>query len=309
VPRISVILPNYNYARYLKERVRSILRQTFRDLELLYLDDASTDNSNAVMQTFTADPRVRMHCFDQNSGKVYQRWNDGAKLATGDWLWFAGADDSAHPRFLERLLEIADLHTGAGIVHCRPMHIDTDGQIVGLRYPGTDEEVARLSRDHFNRGYQQIAPLTSANYIFTASALLLRRDAFEALGGFDTRLWLCADWHLYLELLRTYDIAFTAEPLACYRFHRQTVTITTRHIDRMLESGYCLACAYLAMKDDTRHTDDERNLVLLRIRALLGEAFSDPFVPVPAALQFAADTIYQVVPDRRLKRIGVKRAS
>src|SRR5437868_897778 len=124
MPRVSVILPNYNYARYLKERVRSILNQTMGDFELLYLDDASTDNSNQVMQTFADDKRVQMHCFTENSGRVYQRWNDGAKLATGDWLWFAGADDTAHPRFLEQLLSLAERHPGAAILHSRMATID-----------------------------------------------------------------------------------------------------------------------------------------------------------------------------------------
>lgn len=309
MPRVSVILPNYNYARYLKERVRSILHQTYQDFELLYLDDASVDASNAVMRTFADDPRVQMHCFEQNSGKVYQRWNDGAGLATGEWLWFAGADDSVHPQFLERLLGIADEHPGTGIVHCRPIHIDTDGQIIGVRYKGTDEEMARLSADHYNRGYEQITPLTRANYLFTASALLIRRDVFESVGGFDVRLWLCADWHVYLQALRSVDIAYTAEPLACYRFHRQTVTQTTKHVDRRLEAAYCLASASLAMRGDARHTDAEWETIRDRIHILLTEAFTDPFSRVPEGLEFAAEAIYQVLPDRRLKRIARKSAA
>ena len=67
MPRVSVILPNYNYARYLKERVTSILGQTMPDFELIYLDDASTDESNRVMHQFSGDPRLRMRLFETNS--------------------------------------------------------------------------------------------------------------------------------------------------------------------------------------------------------------------------------------------------
>src|SRR5258706_14986109 len=108
MPRVSVILPNYNYAPYLRERVRSILRQTMTDFELIYVDDASQDSSNRIMEEFASDPRVQMQLFTENSGGVYIRRNAIAADAKGDWLWFAEADDTAEPTFLERLLALAD---------------------------------------------------------------------------------------------------------------------------------------------------------------------------------------------------------
>ena len=76
MPRVSVILPNYNYARYLEECAGSALNQTMRDLELLYVDDGSSDASNAVMQTYADDPRVSLRCHRENSGHIYLRWNE-----------------------------------------------------------------------------------------------------------------------------------------------------------------------------------------------------------------------------------------
>ena len=198
MPRVSVILPNYNYARYLRERVCSILNQTMSDFELLYMDDNSKDESNLVMRDFENDPRVSMTLYTQNSGKVYQRWNDGAAQATGDWLWFAGADDSADPRFLETMLALADKHPTAGIVHCRAMIINHLGRILSERLTTLPSPVdAHLDQDYFLPGYEEAVLLLNSCFLFTCSTLLFRRDAFKAVGGFDTRLALTADYDIY----------------------------------------------------------------------------------------------------------------
>src|SRR6516225_2042937 len=78
VPRLSIVLPNYNYAGYLDERIQSLLAQTHGDFELLILDDASRDNSREVIERYTHDRRVRAHYYAENSGSTYPRWNDGA---------------------------------------------------------------------------------------------------------------------------------------------------------------------------------------------------------------------------------------
>src|SRR5690606_4865216 len=103
-PRVSVIVPNYNYARYLEKRLQSIFDQTFQDFELLYLDDASTDDSEAVFARFAGDPRVRAFRNQTNGGNVFKQWNKGVREAKGEYIWLAEADDLAAPRLLEVLV-------------------------------------------------------------------------------------------------------------------------------------------------------------------------------------------------------------
>lgn len=117
MPRVSIILPNYNYARFLSERFRTIIGQTLDNFELIYVDDGSTDQSNMIAAEHGCDPRLSMHLHRENSGRVYRRWNEGAALATGDWLWFAGADDVSHPRFLERSVDLVSARQAVSIVH------------------------------------------------------------------------------------------------------------------------------------------------------------------------------------------------
>src|SRR6516225_7688773 len=103
MPSVSVIVPNYNHARYLRRRVDSIVDQTYQDFELILLDDCSTDGSREVLQSYADDPRVRIEFNDENTGTPFKQWNRGVRMARGRYIWIAESDDYAGPRFLERM--------------------------------------------------------------------------------------------------------------------------------------------------------------------------------------------------------------
>ena len=302
MPQVSVILPNYNYARYLKERVASILGQTMRDFELIYLDDASTDDSNAVIRRFEADPRLRMHLFETNSGTVYRRWNDGAALAAGDWLWFAGADDSAHPRFLERLLALARSHPTAAVLYCRPAIVDGAGRLCSVHCKWCSETTSALEGDFFRVGYEGIEQLSKGCFLSTASSMLIRRDAFEEIHGFDVNLWGAADWDLYLHLLHRHDISYTAEPLAYFRQHGTNATSTTKSLISDLSSALCLARSYQRMVDDPRYNRDLKQTMLRRLKGRIFDIFTNPPSQITSEISLAAQEIFEIVPDKGLRR-------
>ena len=101
-PKVSVIVPNYNYARYLKARIDSILNQTFQDFELILLDDCSTDNSAEVLEGYRTHPLVaHLVVNTQNTGSPFAQWFRGIGLAQGEYIWIAESDDLAEPTFLE----------------------------------------------------------------------------------------------------------------------------------------------------------------------------------------------------------------
>ena len=103
MPTVSVIVPNYNHARFLPQRIESILRQTYQDFELILLDDCSTDDSRAVLSQYASEPRVRIQFNEVNSGSTFRQWNKGVRLARGKYVWIAESDDYADERLLERL--------------------------------------------------------------------------------------------------------------------------------------------------------------------------------------------------------------
>ncbi|HEV8548680.1 MAG TPA: glycosyltransferase [Polyangiaceae bacterium] len=303
MPHVSVILPNYNYARYLRECVRSVLRQTHRNFEVLYVDDASTDDSHAVIETFRGDPKLTILEHRQNSGTVYRRWNEGAREAKGDWLWFPNADDAMTPRFLEVLTALGERDPRVALVHCRNLRIDGLGRLIGNGWDGQAELVARLEHDYVEQGHAEVVHLSGGCYLTSASSLIIRRDAFLAAGGFDERLWGCADYDLYLRLLHEHDIAYTTEPLAYYRIHGENTTKTTRHGVFFLSQAYCLAMVLARMNGDRRYTEAMRELVLRRCRSGVFDVFQEPSVTIPETMAFAAQAVHSVVHDDRLLRL------
>src|ERR1700738_1634065 len=108
MPRVSVIVPNYNHARFLRRRMESVLRQTYRDFEVILLDDCSTDESRSILSEYAGDPRVRLEFNEKNSGSPFKQWNKGVALASGEYGWIAESDDYADERLLERLVAVLD---------------------------------------------------------------------------------------------------------------------------------------------------------------------------------------------------------
>jgi glycosyltransferase involved in cell wall biosynthesis len=224
MPKVSIVLPNYNYARYLDERIQSLLNQTYKDFELIILDDASTDNSLEVIEKYTADPRVKTQFYSENSGLPYKRWNDGADLAKGEYLLIAGADDSCNPKLLEKLVEKLDSYPSVGLVYAQSWGIDSQGNRTHLWKTHTDKlDKDRWAQDFVDSGKNEFKYLLNKNTIPNASALLMRRQIFIEAGKFDVELRLTADWMLWAKMLMTSDIAFVAEPLNYFRTHPNTV--------------------------------------------------------------------------------------
>ena len=99
---VSVIIPNYNHAQYLPERIESVFGQTYPNYEVIILDDCSTDNSREVIEQYRTNPHVSQIIYnEENSGGVFKQWKKGLSLAKGDLLWIAESDDKCENTFLE----------------------------------------------------------------------------------------------------------------------------------------------------------------------------------------------------------------
>src|SRR5881394_4400235 len=103
-PTVTVIVPNYNHARFLRKRIDSVLGQTYPDFEVILLDDFSTDGSREILESYANHAKVTMEFNAQNSGTVFKQWNKGVRMARGRYIWMAESDDFADPRFLARMV-------------------------------------------------------------------------------------------------------------------------------------------------------------------------------------------------------------
>jgi glycosyltransferase involved in cell wall biosynthesis len=101
---ISIIVPNFNHASFLKERPDSVFNQTYQDFEVILLDDCSTDNSLEVLQEYANHPKVAHFVInEQNTGSTFKQWKKGIELAKGEWIWIAESDDWCEPSLLQEL--------------------------------------------------------------------------------------------------------------------------------------------------------------------------------------------------------------
>lgn len=224
MPKVSVIVPNYNHGRYLPQRLDSILGQTFQDFDVTIIDDASTDNSLEILRKYEKDPRVRLIVNPTNSGNPFKNWNAGAQASSGEFLWIAEADDYADPRFLETLLPRLERSPSVGLVYCCSFMINDQGEILG-----TDDALNEVFyKGHWAQDFQTngrdelVNSLLFKNTIHNASAVLMRRDKFERIGFAPEDFILAGDWLTWVKILQISDVSYCAKPLNYFRCHEDT---------------------------------------------------------------------------------------
>jgi glycosyltransferase involved in cell wall biosynthesis len=229
MPKVSIIVPNYNYARFLGQRLGSIEGQTYRDFEVILLDDASTDESVQVLERFARQHSCRLVCNDRNSGSPYKQWNKGLTLATGRYVWIAEADDYADVRLLEILVGRLEQNPRCGLAYCNSKRVDATGNVTELVLPTMyDANLDRWRQDFIANGSEECFRfLLRENTIPNASAVVFRRDLYDVVEGVDESLRLCSDWKFWASLLCVSDLAFVAEPLNYFRAHGKSLRSKT----------------------------------------------------------------------------------
>ena len=227
MPKVSVIVPNYNHAPFLRQRIDSVLQQTFQDFEVILLDDCSTDDSRSILSSYAGDPRVRIEFNDANSGSTFKQWNKGVRLARGEYVWIAESDDYADPHFLERLVAVLDCRPQVVFVSSRSWQVSDDGQLEGFAGAHlSDLDPFRWTADFCADGREECRKyLVLLNTVVNASAVVFRRAIYHRAGDADENLRLCGDWKLWASMALLGEVAYIAEALNYFRFHKSTVRI------------------------------------------------------------------------------------
>jgi len=225
MPRISVILPNYNHSAYLEERIESILAQTYQDFELIMIDDCSSDGSRDIMEKYRDNPKVNQIIFNEkNSGSAFAQWDKGIKQAKGELIWIAESDDSAKPNLLETLIAEFDKDPRCVLAFCAAMQIDGNGNKIRL-HPRHSKlgETIRCNGNKFTRKW-----LMDGNYVVNASGALFKKSAFysipEPIAKEYKTLRGCGDWLFWIGIASQGDIAYIHQPLNLFRQHEGNTT-------------------------------------------------------------------------------------
>jgi glycosyltransferase involved in cell wall biosynthesis len=249
---VSVILPNYNHAPYLRERIESILNQTYKNIELIILDDCSTDNSKIILEGLK-DERIKCVLFNEsNSGSPFKQWAKGLKEASGDFIWFAESDDWADLRFLETLIPLIEADPEIGLIFC-DSRVYQDGQETDLfsRIRNNFTKTNKWSTDYLNDGHKELQVLSSFCSINNASAVIFRAQILEKILPISNRFLFMGDWFIYIQVANKSKIAYKSLPLNNYREHgtntsKRLETTTQNIIERFVITDYLLRhCTFL----------------------------------------------------------------
>ena len=245
-PLVSVIIPTYNQADFLKQRIESVLNQHFRDVEIIVLDDASEDETPEITKTYENHPMVKIMRYETNSGSPFAQWQKGIELATGSLIWIAEGDDLADPDFLSKLIP-AFANPRVKMAYCASHVIDSEGQVHKdyYRKNGHYEKLgfpaSRWDESHLADGFEEIKQaLSIRNTIPNVSAVVFRKTALQNLDFGEARSFKTAgDWYIYLSLLPGGQIAYVAEALNYHRRHSKSVVGTqSRKAEKTLEEYY-----------------------------------------------------------------------
>lgn len=226
--KVSVIIPNYNYANYIIERIDSILMQTYPIYELIILDDCSTDNSVEVIEEkikTIKDIKVQFIKNETNSGGVFKQWKKGFDAATGDYIWIAEADDSAENNFVEELIKPFD-DKDMVLSYCESARIDGDNNLIREK---SDDLYDMCRTGEWNKSYiwtgreENIYHLSVTNTILNVSSVMWKKkdytDIFAKAGEFK----VAGDWYIYYNILKDGKISWNSKPLNYYRKHGSSV--------------------------------------------------------------------------------------
>lgn len=213
-PAVSVCLPTYNYAAFVGRAIESVLAQTYSDFELLVYDDASTDDTEAVVDRFLGDERVRFVRHERNQG-LFANFNLSAEAARGRYVKYLCADDWLDARFLEDTVSLLDGDPVLVLATTANWLVDADGLLTGEQYGPFGDAAA------IDRTVVAAALAEWGNIVGMPTNTLIRRDDLIAVGGFEDRFAPAADVHLWLKLLTHGDMGWLRQPRCFVRVHER----------------------------------------------------------------------------------------
>ena len=214
---VSVIVPNYNHAIYLKARLDSILTQIYQNIELIILDDASTDDSRTIISEYSEHPKVSTIVLnEENSGSVFAQWNRGIQLATGDIIWIAESDDVCEPSFLTEVVT---------------QFLESDNTVIAYVQSVSFDNNALLDRSFAWKMVNRMDGVTwikqhmlGSCALINASSAIFRKSAYLSVTDTYLTYKQCGDWALWVEIASRGEVVISGKYLNYFRRHSANTT-------------------------------------------------------------------------------------
>ncbi|PQB03874.1 glycosyltransferase [Aureitalea marina] len=206
---ISIVLPNYNHAEFLDIRLETILNQTYKDYEIIILDDSSTDASLNVLEKYRNHPKLAHFIVNEvNSGSPFKQWKKGIDLAKGDWIWIAESDDYNDVDFLQKAVNA--FTSGASLFFSKTVIVDEHGEHL-------NEAGAIAPGIHY--GVDLLNSFFKFGNIYNASSVVFRKEVSNEILERMTNFGICGDWFLWASIAKNGDVFFDDSTNTYYRNH------------------------------------------------------------------------------------------
>jgi glycosyltransferase involved in cell wall biosynthesis len=207
-PKVSILIPTYNYAHYIGEAIESALNQTYTDFELIIIDDQSRDNTDEVVARYLTDPRVRYYKNKVNLG-LAANFNEALKYASGEYIKYLLADDLFHPALLEKMVPVMEQYPNVSLVTSKR-------DMFGSKNKSSDLPLLYLQEGK-TVIYSSIRE-KAGNWIGEPTTVMFRKSALK-IGEFNTSYTCLVDWEMWLRILTVGDCYIIPDTLSYFRVH------------------------------------------------------------------------------------------
>lgn len=215
MPLVSITIPTYNGATYLRKSIESVLAQSFQDFELIVIDDVSTDATWDIAQEYTRCDR-RIAAFQNNTRLgLVANFNRCIELAKGRYVCLWHQDDVMMPQNVERKVALLEANPRVGFVHSNILMIDEEGKVLSEHWESDTR------RDYVISGHEFFLKMIQPgkNYV-CCPAVVARRECYQKLGCFRSELYFACDWEMWMRISLYYDLGCLGEPLMHFRRHK-----------------------------------------------------------------------------------------
>ena len=230
MPKISVIIPTYNCAQYIAEAIESVLNQAFKDIEIIVVDDGSTDNTREILNLYI-EKNIIKYIFQENKGPGAAR-NAGIKASGGRFLAFLDADDILLPKSLERKVEFLEKNRGVYLVfsdYFKQNDFDSLPKVGFLKERNLlnifNSAIEKREDDEIVFNHKKYFEIAIKDYVYIHTCgVLLRRVLIDRIGLFRTDFSIGEDNEFWFRICNQYDIGYIDKPLYLYRTYASNLT-------------------------------------------------------------------------------------
>ena len=214
---VSIIVPNYNHAPFLRQRIDSILVQTYQNFELILLDDCSTDNSREILTSYGDNPHVsHVVLNEKNSGSTFCQWERGFSLARGEFIWIAESDDVAEPDLLKECMERLEADKDIQLAYTYSYYIDQDGRRMET---SLDEPEKYRGNGVYDAQWFRLHRMMYKNIVYNASMAVFRKSALAHVTEDFKSFTYCGDWCFWFDMMSEGKVAEVPRKLNNFRQH------------------------------------------------------------------------------------------